>query len=180
MMTPTKRKQMRTLAVAPSTRGFGFALIEAQRLVDWGIKSVKGEKNKASVSKVEALLALYKPEILVLEDASADESRRSPRIRLLTRQLAALAETHGVEARQLTRLQVRHVFFHDEKGTKEGLAQMLAQWFPEELGLLLPPKRRPWMSEDCRMNIFEAVALALALSHCKSKRPGADQQVSGA
>jgi len=27
----------------------------------------------------------------------------------------------------------------------------------------LPPKRRPWMSEDYRMDIFDAVALALIL-----------------
>jgi hypothetical protein len=34
--------------------------------------------------------------------------------------------------------------------------------FPEELGHRLPPKRKPWMSEDYRMGIFDAVALAFA------------------
>jgi len=28
--------------------------------------------------------------------------------------------------------------------------------------LRLPPKRRPWMSEDPRMDIFDAVSLAVA------------------
>jgi hypothetical protein len=40
---------------------------------------------------------------------------------------------------------------------------MLAECFPEELGLSLPPKRRPWMSEDSRTDMFIAVALVMAL-----------------
>jgi hypothetical protein len=40
--------------------------------------------------------------------------------------------------------------------------RILAERFPEELGDRLPPKRRPWMSEDYRMGIFEVVALGVA------------------
>ena len=40
--------------------------------------------------------------------------------------------------------------------------QMIAERFPGELGFRLPPKRRPWMSQDSRMDIFDAVALVLA------------------
>ena len=43
------------------------------------------------------------------------------------------------------------------------MAEILVKRFPEELGSRLPPKRRPWMSEDSRMDIFDAVALALML-----------------
>jgi len=56
------------------------------------------------------------------------------------------------------------VFFADGQGTKHALAEILAARFPEELGCRLPPKRRPWMSEDYRMDIFDAVALALVLN----------------
>ena len=44
----------------------------------------------------------------------------------------------------------------------QALAEMLAGKFPEELASRLPPKRRPWMSEDPRMDIFDAVGLAVA------------------
>jgi hypothetical protein len=49
----------------------------------------------------------------------------------------------------------------DDPGTKHTLAKSIAERFPEELGFLLPPKRRDWMSEDSRMGIFDAVALAM-------------------
>jgi hypothetical protein len=49
----------------------------------------------------------------------------------------------------------------DDPGTKHALAEIIAERFPEELGFLLPPKRRDWMSQDSRMDIFDAVALAL-------------------
>jgi hypothetical protein len=58
--------------------------------------------------------------------------------------------------------QVRRAFLGDAVGTKHALANIIAERFPEELGFLLPPKRRDWMSEDYRMPIFDAAALALA------------------
>jgi hypothetical protein len=57
---------------------------------------------------------------------------------------------------------VRRVFFGGAGGTKHALAEIIAHRFPDELGFRLPPKRRPWMSEDSRMDIFDAVALVLA------------------
>jgi len=48
------------------------------------------------------------------------------------------------------------------KGTKQEMAELLAKKFPDELASRLPPKRKPWKSEDKRMDIFDAVALAVA------------------
>jgi hypothetical protein len=42
------------------------------------------------------------------------------------------------------------------------MAQAVAARFPE-LAPRLPPQRKPWMSEDCRMAIFDAAAFVLAL-----------------
>jgi hypothetical protein len=41
------------------------------------------------------------------------------------------------------------------------MAEMLATQFPDELASRLPPKRKPWKSEDSRMDIFDAMALAV-------------------
>ena len=62
-----------------------------------------------------------------------------------------------------SREEVRRAFFTGGMGTKHALAEILAERFPEELGSRLSPKRRPWMSEDYCMSIFDAVALALAM-----------------
>jgi Holliday junction resolvasome RuvABC endonuclease subunit len=157
-------KQFRILAIAPSSRGFGFAVLEGQeKLVDWGVKSIKGDKNTGSIARVEELIAHYQPGVIVFEDHLAKQSRRSARIRALSKRIIALAKSRNVTVALLSREQVRRVFFADGQGTKYALAEILAARFPDELGRRLPPKRRPWMSEDYRMNIFDAVALALAL-----------------
>lgn len=162
------QKHLRILAIAPSTRGFGFAVIEGKEtFIDWGVKSVKGNKNAESLKKVKALIAHYQPGMLVLQDT--EHSRRSARIRTLSKRLIAMAATHKVRVKLFSREQVMQVFFADAPGTKQALAEILAVRFPDELGSRLPPKRRPWMSEDSRMDIFEAVALALMLFRENSK-----------
>ena len=162
-MKRTNPKQYRILAVAPSTRGFGYAVLEGHdTLVDWGVKTVKGNKNIQSLAKVEELIAHYQPGILVLEDAAAKNSRRSPRIRKLGAQIIKLAATCKTGVKIFSRDQVMKTFILDSQGTKYALAEILVKRFPEELGSRLPPKRKPWMSEDARMNIFDAVALVVA------------------
>ncbi len=157
-------KYPRILAIAPSSRGFGYALVEGlNTLVDWEVKSVSGNKNAGTVAKVGELIAHYQPDVMVLEDTLVKPFRRAPRIRMLTKQLIRLGNCHKVKVALFSREKVRKAFFDDSKGTKHALAGILANKFPDELSFRLPPKRRPWMSEDYRMAIFDAVALALAL-----------------
>src|ERR1035437_2352416 len=156
-------KYPRILAITPSSRGFGYAVLEGHKvLVDWGVKSVEGDKNAGSIEKVEEMIAHYDPQVMVLEDTAIKGSRRSPRIKTLTKRLIAVAERRTLKVATFSQKQVRRVFFGDDPGTKHALAAIIAERFPEELGFRLPPKRRPWMSEDSRMDIFDAVALTLA------------------
>ena len=161
-MNQNHSKQLRVLAIAPSSRGFGFALLEQPgTLVDWGHKPVKGDKNAQSLKKLSALIKLCQPELIVLEDAMK-EVRRSARIQELGEQIATLAAKESIKVKVLSRKKVRAVFFTDGEGTKQEQAELLAARFPDELGSRLPPKRKPWKSEDSRMDIFDAVALAVA------------------
>ena len=73
----TRNKQPRILSIAPTTRGFGFAVLEEDKLVDWGVKVVKGNKNTMSLVRIEELIDHYHPEIMVLEDHT--KSHRAPR-----------------------------------------------------------------------------------------------------
>jgi len=159
-MSQSTSHTTRSLAVTPSTRGFGFAVLEGEILVDWGVKPVTGDKNTGSVAKVKELLILYHPARFILEDA--ESSRRAARICALHAELVRVAKEHQVRVIVLTRTRVRRRFFADGEGTKHELALQLAERYPEELKLRLPPKRRLWMSEDYRMGIFDAVALGLA------------------
>lgn len=163
----TQAKHQRILAIAPSTRGFGFAVLEGpSKLVDWGVKLAGRNKNADSLAKVDALMAYYLPTVLVLENYAMPDVRRSTRIQNLGTRTATLAKRRKVKFKLLTRTKVRRVLLGaDAPGTKQAIAEFLAKRFPRELGSRLPPKRRPWMSEDYRMGIFDAVALALAASH---------------
>ena len=138
-------------------------MLDGETLADWGVKTVTGDKNAESLAKVEEMIAHYRPGVLVLQDASAKHSRRSPRIRELSKGVVALAATRKVKVRLFSREQVMKSFFAEGEGTKHALAELIAKQFPEELGDRLPPKRRAWMSEDARMDIFDAVALALMI-----------------
>lgn len=163
MMNQIRQGKPRVLAIAPSTRGFGFAVLETEAtLVDWGVKSVAGDKNGRSLVKVKELIGHYEPGVLVLPDTSRKDSLRAARIRSLCQQIKTMGAAHMVRVVFLSRERVRRAFFADGRGTKHAMAEIIAKRFPEELGTRLPPKRRPWMSEDYRMDIFDAVALALA------------------
>src|ERR1039458_10214711 len=70
-MNKTLPKYPRILAIAPSTKGFGYAVFEGHKmLVHWGVKSVKGDKNAGAIEKVEDVIARYNPQVMVLEDTA--------------------------------------------------------------------------------------------------------------
>jgi Holliday junction resolvasome RuvABC endonuclease subunit len=163
-MTNNPQTYQRILAIAPASRGFGYALVEGQKLVLWGVRSVTGDKNNNCVMKVEALIIRYKPEVMVLEDTGAEGSRHSPRIRELSQMLLALSLEHNIPVAWFRREQMMKFFFGKSKGTKQEIAQRIGNRFPEELGALVPPKRRTWMSQHYQIDMFDAVALALMLS----------------
>ena len=130
-------------------------------LVDWGVRSIEGNKNSGAIKKVEDMIDLYNPQVMVLEDTASREPCRSPRIKALTKRLVAVAERSNIKVMLFSQQQIRQVFLGDVVGTKHAIAEIIAGRFPEELGFRLPPKRRDWMSEDSRMGIFDAVALTL-------------------
>ncbi len=156
---------LRVLAIDPATRGLGFAVLESTRhLVDWGVKHVRGDKNAAARRQVRDLMKFYQPDLLVLEDVAARTCRRHPRVRALISNLREDAETSGLRVRSLSWYQVREALTGSTTATKEQVAIALAKRF-EELVPRLPPRRKPWMSEDTRMAIFDAVALGLTFLH---------------
>jgi hypothetical protein len=157
-------KQFRILAIAPVTRGFGFAVLEGQdTLVNWGVKTVKGKGNKNAklLPKVEELIARYQPGVLVLEDASAKGSLRHTRIRRLAPQIVKVAETCKVDVKLFSREHMLKILVPDGQRTKHDLAKVVAGQFPVQLGYKLPPKRTAAMREHYQMGIFDAVMVAM-------------------
>jgi hypothetical protein len=151
----------RILAINPTHRGFGFVVLEGPGLlVDSGIRDVRRAKNARSTEEVARLLKLYRPEVLTLEDSAARGSRRRGRVKQLIVQISQLAKHSRIAVRKVPRLKVRTAFLRLEASNKHQIARVIAAQFPE-LTSLLPPERKPWMSEDTRMAVFDAAAFAL-------------------
>lgn len=147
----------RILALAPCTKGFGYAVLEGT-LVDWGVKNVGKDKNPDSLRKAEEMLQLYHPDVVVLENCQ--DTRRSDRIQTLTKELVVLIRARRIQVVLLSPPQIRNVFFDGGEGTKQDRAIVLAGHFPDELLSRLPSPRRAWMSEHYNMSVFDAVGLA--------------------
>lgn len=161
-MNHQKHRYLRTLAIAPSAYGFGFAVMDGfDNLADWGMKEAKGDKNKVALNKVRELVGRYQPELLVIPNTEVENSRRSTRIKKLTRKIKELGQSKGTKVAAYTLEEMHAVFSEGKKGTKHDIAVKLGARFPDELGNRVPPKRKLWQSEDSRMDIFDAVALAL-------------------
>ena len=162
-MNPNQ-KQFRILAIALSSRGLGYAVLEGEKsLIECGGKTAKnGNKNSQCLAKVKKLVEFYQPGVLVLQDTLAKDSHRAPRIKTLNRQIVEVAGKRKLKVGLFSGKQLRNLLLGDAKGTKHEMAEMLAKHFPDELASQLPPKRRPWTSEDGRMDLFDAAALAVA------------------
>lgn len=170
---PTKiPKYFRIMAIAVSTRGFGYAVLEGgDTLADVGVVAVTGKWTIKGLPKIEALLNRYFPEVVVMQDMEEQAARRSKRLRDVNQLVQVELALHKCKVALLSQRAVRREFFDEEPGTKDRLARLLAQRFPEDLCHRLPPSRKPWMSEDRRMDIFDAVALAVAFER-KGKGTG--------
>lgn len=169
-MTHDSTKNTRVLAVDPSTRGFGFAVLEGpDRLIDWGTRSARSDKHRQCVSKVGELVDCYEPSVLVVEDCSAKDSRRCARVRRLIDAIVGLAKERKIRTRRFSREQVQAAFSKFGAATKHEIAVAIAERFPE-LAPHVPRYRKAWMSEDHAQSVFDAVGLGVGLF--KSIKPG--------
>ena len=154
--------KQRILAFALTTNGIGYAVMEGEdSLVDYGITRVEGDKNSKSAKRVEKLLNLYRPDVVVLPDVNAEGTHRAIRIQKLHTQVIAMTRKRKLKAVMISGREVRKALLNDSKGTKHEMATVLAERFPGELSRRLPAKRKAWDSENRKMDMFEAVGLAV-------------------
>lgn len=164
---------LRALAVDPTSKGFCFALLEgSERLVDWGCRQVPPADPERFVLRLSELLERFQPDFLVLEEP--DGSRRRGRGRERIAAATALAGKRGLPVATVSRKRITETFAG--AGDKHGIAESLSRYFPELLGSL-PKKRKPWASEDERMNVFDALSFALVIlwERQARERQSADQ-----
>lgn len=157
-MHDLRNNHVRVLSIDPSTNGFGFAVLEGNdQLIDWGVAKVWSKANRELLARVENFVSRYRPNLIVLEDMN--DTRRGTKARNQIVAIARYALARRIAVRFVSRQQVRETF-RPFGLTKVDIALAIAKMFPE-LAPRLPRYRKPWMSEDQRMNIFDATSFAL-------------------
>jgi hypothetical protein len=134
------------------------------QLIDWGVSHSGKDKYTWCLTRIARLIDLYHPEIIVFENTAGSGSRRTARVRQLLMEIQALAMNRDILTRRYSRSELRHAFSQVRARTKYQIAKAIVSSFPE-LASRLPPFRKPWMCEDDRMSIFDALGLALAMFH---------------
>jgi hypothetical protein len=128
---------------------------------DWGVTEIRGGGKQARcLLKIAAILDRYQPEIMVLQDTSPSGTRRAPRVTDLNAAIVELGEGRGITVYAYTRRDVCLAFAYLGPANKQIIAEVIAKHIPA-FERYVPPPRRPWMSEDARMGLFDAAALAL-------------------
>lgn len=150
------------LAIAPSTRGFGFVLFfDPIDPIDWGIKDERGaQKNVRCLAAIKKLIRQYQPDVVVTDTYDRAETRRGPRIRSLLRDIERIARPEGATVVTYTRAEVQRTFDTTHQLPRSEIARRIALQVPA-FAMKLPPPRRIWMSEDPRQSLFDAAALGM-------------------
>jgi hypothetical protein len=150
----------RILAIDPSKTGFGFVVLEGvDQLLDWGVAKVWSKQPTAFVARIDGFVERWQPTIVVLEELAT--SRRGTTARTQIGALIEYAQSKELSVELVSRRTVQRVF--ERTGSRKfDIALTIAATFPE-LSARLPRLRKPWRSEDERMNIFDAASFALAL-----------------
>ncbi len=165
-----RAREKRVLAIDPATRGFGYAVLEGpDRLIDWGVKETKSDKRRRALELISELIDQYEPTVIVVEDYDAKGSRRCGRVGKLINAVSKLSARRKIRVKTVSRLKVKRPFSESGATNKYKIALAIAERFPE-LSPRLPRFRKPWMSEDYRMSIFDAVAFNVIFFHFEQKR----------
>lgn len=154
--------QARILAIDPTARGFAYVVLEgSERLIDWGVSHVSLHSKRQAIERLDGLLLQYAPDLLVTENWRSRRGAKIARGRGFLRLISTHSERDALPLRTIRRSEVQFVFRTSGK-SKHAIAEALARFFPE-LEDRLPRKRKPWMSEDERMNIFDALSFAVTV-----------------
>ncbi len=152
----TGEKRIISFDIRPSS--LGFVVFEGpERLLDWGAKSFRGGMNavqEPAAAKLRKLFDEFAPAAAVLRETTDKASSK------LVSTLLREARRHRVAIKPISRREVQKTFAGHTRNKYE-VAGELAKRFGE-LAWMLPPKRKPWQSEDYRMRIFDAAALGTA------------------
>lgn len=150
------------LSLYPNALGLGYSCLELpeKTLLDSGVVVVRPFRSKRILERIAKFVEFFKPTIIIVKDWDSNYSRRSRRIAQLTDDIVKYAAEMKVPVYRYSRQQIRDVFEVHGAKTKYEIAQKIIVWF-KELASRAPKIRKPWMTEDHNMGVFDALSLII-------------------
>ena len=162
-MTSTDYTHILALDVRHSR--LGYALFEGpNRLLDWGISRVPPHCTDIvawTTRRVKALLRDSSPDVIVVKRPIGQSRTINRSTSPILNSILETIQTQKVPLYFLEIEDVRAEFRAFEVRSKDDVASVLVQIFPDLLGRL-PPKRKKWQSEPHRMILFDAISVGFA------------------
>ncbi|MEQ9263111.1 MAG: hypothetical protein RLP14_08125 [Owenweeksia sp.] len=157
--TMKAKKTNRVLSVYPNQWGVAFAIFdEPDLLVDYGVAYVQPADNNKALQRVEKLIVLHAPDVIVTRAVTKDQTTVSLRVRKLVDMIADLVKEEKLELRQVSRSEVQEHFSNEGECSKYDISQMLIQRYPALAPCGFPVRKR-WKAEHHYVGIFDAVAM---------------------
>lgn len=137
-----------TLSIAVASGRIGHVYLVDGEVRDWGVSVAASKSPSAARAKTEALLDIYRPDLVVTEKLS-DHTRKSGRTIANVQAVEEAVQRADAEHIAVERIQ-RYLNKYLEMNALAELHPILASW--------VPTKRKLWESEDRRASIWEALA----------------------
>jgi len=161
MDTRTDNSDGLTLAIYPNARGFGYALLNSpQDVIDVGIAYCSPVTNEACMKKVQGLVDDANPKLILLQSLTGKFAHKTSRVKTLIGCIEKFARAQRIGVKKYSRDDIRDVFVQFQGRTKYEIAQRIVHYL-KQYEHLLPKYRKPWMADDYRMGIFDALSLAI-------------------
>lgn len=158
------RRPLTTLAINPSSKYLGIAVLQGEWLKDWRIKVLKGKWSKEKFERAEAIITAliehHKPDALAIK--KLHPARSSLNLTYLVERIKDLAHLKGLPAHQYTIQEIKDFFSPGDKINKKGLAGTIAARLPDLFQDYQDEQRRknPYLTR-----MFEAVAIGIVCFH---------------
>jgi hypothetical protein len=154
-------KTHRLLSVYPNHWGVGFAVFDdLDCLIDYGMAYVQPADNEKSLERIQKLISLHQPNLLVTRHFSENQTTISPRVRELVDLILQLGERKSLAVRQISRAQIQEHFSRERNLSKYDISRKLITQFPKLESCEFPIRKR-WMGEHHYVGIFDAVAIVM-------------------
>jgi Holliday junction resolvasome RuvABC endonuclease subunit len=162
-----KRNNQRILAIDPGTKYIGFALLEKEKLVHYGVKTIPRLQTSKETLKegkriVSRLMDDFRPDILVVEKTFFANNKDSVLLNTFTAQIRRIGKRKGLKTASIATNTARKHVCGNGAASKEEVAQVIALKYPQLKPYLTSDRK--W-KEKYHRNMFDAVALAITVWH---------------